>query len=1018
MSKKRISSHRKRLLTSDKNIYSGGGAMLASTLANYTAAGISNIAQMYHQKFMQKQQDEYSDYQRELQNRSLSEENDVALQQASQQRLNESQNMAAETQAKHQAMFQQQPKLFWNGGGLGFQPYQLQKPQLELPITQQKWSNPLYSQQMLDNTKNMKFEVPKLQTSFGAGNTGAGLNLNNQQSPAGSKLGSDESGSDSKKSDLLSSGILLDIALGQLIGGDYHTGVGDVIGKLPGLGLIGGTINRMAGIKTDQAELNRVKEESNYLNNAASTAGAATSFDDAALNGPKAINMNVNAYEGGWFSGGKARRKNQELKDSLIAQQQFARRSSSNSISNITDTQMDNLFANYAAFGGPIDYNLKSTYLDNMYAGNTTSKMTAMPNSFMANKGDLYNTPLMAFGGTLSSNGADWSNGLTWINNGGTHEENPYEGVPMGIDSEGKPNLVEEGEVVFDDYVFSARLTVPKTMRDKYKLKEDITFADAAKKLSKESEERPNDPISKRGLKSFMEELESSQEEIRMKRQATEVKKKISKMSPEELQGLSQLMQGQNMQMEQQMPEQLSAEQMAQQELAQQGNAPKFAEGGKKTKYKRDWFEAKAKALEFELGDNFVYNDQDDEANLSNFNALYKAAQRQKAYDTYLKGQRKNWENTELASGRYKRSDDGKSIYSAKFYGEGDLGKDYIGSDGTRISAEDYNTQLNKYNTLKAKNKLTNEEKASIAAYEKASYKKSPVVKGQFAKDYSGNTVYNYDTDVTSTWIPTDDRLGSDFKWDSKDAASILFDPEKNNSTLSELRYAPVLGGAIGLITDLASSPDYSRAEDIKRAGNISVPHVSFNPIGNYLTYRPFDMNYVANQLRASEQAGMRNILNTSGGNSGTAMAGILANGYNSQLALGNAYRQAMESNRAQEQRVEEFNRGTNTTNSQGFLEAARANQAADMQADRMGYEATLAGNTLMDQIDARRSASTSANMTNLVNSLGQIGEEAYDKDRLDALIARGVLKDLYNNERKANGGMLTRPRKNNKRRK
>ena len=170
----------------------------------------------------------------------------------------------------------------------------------------------------------------------------------------------------------------------------------------------------------------------------------------------------------------------------------------------------------------------------------------------MANKGDLYNAPLMAFGGTLSSNGADWTNGLTWINNGGTHEENPYEGVPMGIDSEGKPNLVEEGEVVFDDYVFSARLTVPKTVRDKYKLKKDITFADAAKKLSKESEERPNDPISKRGLKSFMEELESYQEEVRMKKQAAEVKKKISKMSPEELQGLSQVMQGQNVQMKQQ----------------------------------------------------------------------------------------------------------------------------------------------------------------------------------------------------------------------------------------------------------------------------------------------------------------------------------------------------------------------------------------------------------------------------------------------------------------------------------
>jgi len=32
----------------------------------------------------------------------------------------------------------------------------------------------------------------------------------------------------------------------------------------------------------------------------------------------------------------------------------------------------------------------------------------------------------------------------------------------MGVDSEGTPNLVEEDEVVYNDYVFSDRLTVPK----------------------------------------------------------------------------------------------------------------------------------------------------------------------------------------------------------------------------------------------------------------------------------------------------------------------------------------------------------------------------------------------------------------------------------------------------------------------------------------------------------------------------------------------------------------------------
>jgi hypothetical protein len=39
-------------------------------------------------------------------------------------------------------------------------------------------------------------------------------------------------------------------------------------------------------------------------------------------------------------------------------------------------------------------------------------------------------------------------------------------------------------------------------MKKKYKLgtKSSLSFADAAMKLAKESEERPNDPISNRGL--------------------------------------------------------------------------------------------------------------------------------------------------------------------------------------------------------------------------------------------------------------------------------------------------------------------------------------------------------------------------------------------------------------------------------------------------------------------------------------------------------------------------------------
>jgi hypothetical protein len=59
-----------------------------------------------------------------------------------------------------------------------------------------------------------------------------------------------------------------------------------------------------------------------------------------------------------------------------------------------------------------------------------------------------------AMGGQVSGQ----ENGIVEIENGGTHEQNPYGGVPMGMGQNGKPNTVEEGEVKFGDYMFSNRL--------------------------------------------------------------------------------------------------------------------------------------------------------------------------------------------------------------------------------------------------------------------------------------------------------------------------------------------------------------------------------------------------------------------------------------------------------------------------------------------------------------------------------------------------------------------------------
>ena len=124
-------------------------------------------------------------------------------------------------------------------------------------------------------------------------------------------------------------------------------------------------------------------------------------------------------------------------------------------------------------------------------------------------------------GGSLFTHGGIFSNGVTEINEGGTHEENPFEGVQVGVDPEGIPNLVEEGEVVYNDYVFSNRMKVPKDVKKEMKIKGD-TFADAAKNAQKESAERPNDPISKKGLEDSMSKLMMAQEAERMKKQAKE----------------------------------------------------------------------------------------------------------------------------------------------------------------------------------------------------------------------------------------------------------------------------------------------------------------------------------------------------------------------------------------------------------------------------------------------------------------------------------------------------------------
>ena len=154
--------------------------------------------------------------------------------------------------------------------------------------------------------------------------------------------------------------------------------------------------------------------------------------------------------------------------------------------------------------------------LQNMGAnGGKLSMGFGLRNPFVMPDGTA-NPLYRAFGGGLT-HGMDWDTGINWVDEGGSHGENPLGGVPMGVDEQGIPNLVEEGEAIWNgDYVFSKRMKVPKKLREKYSLPDDATFADAVAKLTKNSDERPLSPIDRNTQDYILGEFADTQEEMRM----------------------------------------------------------------------------------------------------------------------------------------------------------------------------------------------------------------------------------------------------------------------------------------------------------------------------------------------------------------------------------------------------------------------------------------------------------------------------------------------------------------------
>lgn len=337
--------------------------------------------------------------------------------------------------------------------------------------------------------------------------------------------------------------------------GDAISSIGSAVSNIPGIGgvidaglnLTGGLVNAAFGSNLNEDFINQAEtktaQQAGYTSSAKDNASLLSdwlSYTDLAHVSQSDVGSD------GWFSN-KAKNKTTSLNNAIDKANLRAWYSLDNTASNVDKNNDALIMSNFAAYGGPITmrYSGPMSPFGNTFAegggihikkknrGKFTEYCGGKVTDECIQRGLHSSNPTTrkranfarnarkwhSFGGWLNSQGGDFTNGVTYVDNGGTHEENPFEGVQMGIDNEGVPNLVEEGEVVYNDYVFSNRIKVPSDLKSKYHIS-GSTFAEAAKELSKESEERPNDPISKNGLKAFMAALANSQEEIRMNKES------------------------------------------------------------------------------------------------------------------------------------------------------------------------------------------------------------------------------------------------------------------------------------------------------------------------------------------------------------------------------------------------------------------------------------------------------------------------------------------------------------------
>lgn len=641
----------------------------------------------------------------------------------------------------------------------------------------------------------------------------------------------------------------------------------------------------------------------------------------------------------------------------------------------------------------------KLNRLSNMANDNTVNSYysTAQRNQARSQRQALMN--YFAEGGDL--------NGVTKFNTGGSHEQNPFGGIPQGIASDGEPNFVEEGEVKYKDYIFSNRFKVTKSMLSKYNLPEKYagqSFAFVADKLQKESEERPNDPISISTLETNMSRLQEAQEEHRSRRAVSEANKIFDSLSAEEKAGIMMAAGGKihidpskkgtftaaatkhGMSVQEFASRVLSNPDSYSPAMRKKANFAKnaskwhdggghlFLWGGDPTKYEfAQQYETIApeehEALPLQIVTNwdevrdpnrFWGSQQElDDYYRTWMTNRFKSIKGTKYNEAELPHYYLNANETTAAISDLMNSSDPKERALGNMLQNQWVinGNNMRESDVYLAWAGDNPARTDHLNGVEHSPKLAPEYTKVAPSYATSTYQ-SP--------DYSGPETAKVSSE-TGTKGGTSEAKGASL-------------PPVGGSKTNLLRYAPVIGSGVGALVSTLMGPDYTYADKLRELAGKYNP-ISAPALSGYRRYNPYDIN-LANAEAMAQQASLQRA-NRATANRATQAANAIAleNAYERAAAARNLqWQQANEANRAA---VDQYNLGIDKANSDIVQAYDRINQDIRDRRIRM-LQASAAA---QDAADTAWSQNVSNNTTNFFNQLGNLGKDQWSADQLMTLI-------------------------------